>query len=170
MSCRLCYIRFFTLRVCRSFLYEAWNYLVFLLVYHVLCQYNKVRYCHCLKNINFASVLLMSLSVPFHTLWQYATFFIHMVNRTQSRQRSIYKKDWPWLGQFFVSCHSGGLSLIPCHFVCDLCCLVWPWESFSPIFWCFRQYYSTSVPYSFIKSFLFSFIHPFINSPTTDAT
>jgi len=162
---------FYTLCFCSSFLCEALNYLAFLLVYHIFCRYNKVRHCQWLKNIHFASALLTSLGVPIHTHWQYSTFFIHMVNRTQRRQWSEYKKDCPWLGQFFDFCQREGLSFIPCHFVCDLCYSVWTWDIFPPIFlFFFRQYYSTGVQYSFIKSFLLSSIHSFINSPTTEAT
>jgi len=42
-------------------------YLVFLLEDDVFYQYNKVRHCHCPKNVRFESVLHMSLSIPFHT-------------------------------------------------------------------------------------------------------
>lgn len=114
-------------------------YLVFLLDDHLFCQCNKVRHWHCPKNIRFASVLHMSLSISFHTHWQYSTFFIHIVNRNQSRHRSKYKNNWPWLGQFFASCHHGGLILITCHFVCDLCRSVRHWDSFSPIFLVFSS-------------------------------
>jgi hypothetical protein len=162
--CRLCYLRFlpfvFADVSCMK-LEITFYYFVFLLVDHVFCQCNKGRRCHCPKNTRFASVLHMSLSISIHTHWHYSTFFIHIVNCNQSHPRSKYRKNWPWLGQFFASCHRGGLILITCHFVCDSCCSVRHWDNFSPIFWCFLHYYSNSVPYSLIYPFLLSFINPY---------